>query len=441
MKNNKETRRRAVLSFIMAIILWSIVMGVVNPIMSVTFRQVPVEFTNKDSLKNDLKIVSQDFQRVNVEVRGTKSALRNLRTENIYAHVDLSKMEVGENRAEVLTSIRGSASEVEIVNVDPAFISIQIDEESSVSRNIALEVKGNLPDGYSIGEVRAVNKTVKISGVKSKLEKIEGVVGVIDVSNLTNTDVRTVALQFLDADGNEVLNINPEFRSVEVEIPVFRIKSVPIRVKTTGSLPDGTEIENIAPDPANVILRGEADVINKINSVDTKPINIENLLEDSNINIELIIPEGAEIYENVNITINYDVKEPGAIELVIPVSDIELRNKNEDYNYEFVGIENAKAVAVLENDEINTDNITKFVDVSNLPIGTHNVKLNFVEHEGVKISAVRPNQLVMKVTQKPQNITDDEDENSKKENPNQSQHDNPNDKPNNQEEKPVEITN
>ena len=93
-----------ILSLVIAILLWSYVMGVENPNETITIRNVRVNFQNMESLEQKgLILLSPSEQFVNIKISGKKNDLDKIRQGSIYATADLEGYGVGDSRVRVDT--------------------------------------------------------------------------------------------------------------------------------------------------------------------------------------------------------------------------------------------------------------------------------------------------------------------------------------------------
>ena len=126
-------------SLIMAVFLWSYVMGVVNPVRHIDYRGVEVQFTGTEYINREgLSILSPQNPKVNVRVEGTMSELSNIitRENGIVAEVNLSGVRPGENVVNISVTIKEQTGRVRIINVEPSQIVVNIDETSGKALSI-----------------------------------------------------------------------------------------------------------------------------------------------------------------------------------------------------------------------------------------------------------------------------------------------------------------
>ena len=98
----KNKKFQAILSLLIAIGLWMYVMGTVDPTMTTTVKDIPVEKVNEKVLK-DLGI-SATLERpktVDIVIKGARSDVNEAKKSEIEATVDVSNCELGENEAKI----------------------------------------------------------------------------------------------------------------------------------------------------------------------------------------------------------------------------------------------------------------------------------------------------------------------------------------------------
>ena len=151
---------------------------------------------------------------------------------------------------------------------------------------------------------------------------------------------------------------------------VKKQKEVPIKIDYQGSLPNGISKESEELSIKNVIISGEVDDVDKIESIETEPIYLSNITENKKITLDLIIPEGINIVGNdtsVILTYNVkyynntipEVKDDENQQITKTIEGIEISYIDEDttkYDYEYT----TKTVNIeIKGTKADIDNITK----------------------------------------------------------------------------------
>ncbi len=383
------------LSLIVAIFLWSYVIGIVNPEINITHRGIEVQTEGTAYLQREgLSIITPQNPRVNVELNGTKSDLGNIRSANIIAVMDLEGLTPGENNVEIDVSIQGTSGRVSVVNVEPSTIVVNLDEV--VSENIRLEVEtlGELEESYTLGNVRPLTNYVRVTAPSQIRNQIERVVAFADVSGKTETFMVNSNLIFLDKNDIELSNIESNISTIDIEVPIYKLKSVPIEVVTVGTLSQNENIENIHPNPENVIIRGNGDIVDSINSIKTEPINVAELVENENYNVKLKLPEGVSVHENNDIKLDFDYTSSTERSINIPLADIEIRNLVDGFEYEISNSIGSMNVVIYGESSLvsslNPEDVKPYISAAGLLIGEHEVEILIPPVEGLEFRSITP---------------------------------------------------
>lgn len=402
-KINKNKIYKIGISVVMAIFLWSWVIGVENPEIEIPYRGIDVAFEGEGYLnKEGLSIISPKNPKVNISIKGNKSDLNSIDSHNIKASIDLQGLKAGENKVPVDYSLQGQTGNIRIINVDPATILVKLDEIISENKKIDIEILGELPESYTLGETRALNSFVRVTGPSSDLAQVDRVVAYADVSNKTESFMVKSKLAFLDKNGIELNNIKTNVTSAEVEVPIYKIKSVPIKLKTYGALKPNERLENIKALPENIVIRGSAANVDKIKEIESESINISNLVEDSNYKVKLKLPDGISLHEDIDVKVSFDHIVNKEEIRKIPMDQISFVGKNSKLNYEIISDLKEVNVTLLGTDEdlknLLDTNINLSFNVTDLELGDRLVEIQANTLEGIRVKSIDPTSLTIRIT-------------------------------------------
>jgi YbbR domain-containing protein len=87
--------------------------------------------------------------------------------------------------------------------------------------------------------------------------------------------------------GMEITKISPS--SIRLYLDAVKTRSVPIKAKLTGKLPNSLSLKRVGVEPAFVILQGPESTLGKVREVFTDPIDLSLIPEDRKIPIGLDI--------------------------------------------------------------------------------------------------------------------------------------------------------
>ena len=262
-------------SLIFAIILWSYVKEEANFITSTNFKNVEVTYEGLSDLKeNNLVVISPKEATVDVKLQGYNSYMRNVTKDGIVAKVDLSRLKEGEHSVPVNVSYVDLG--ITVTNTSPRRIPFRIDKLIKEDMKANVIIKNKPLKGLSVGDIdRDFN--VSVSGPSTILNKISNVESHIDISDITESSTLDVEVLAYDDEGKVVQGVKIDPSDIKVNIPILKSKTVPIKV-----VYNEKTIENIVPndfsiEPSSVTIRGNSDVIESIDFIETKPINFNNI--------------------------------------------------------------------------------------------------------------------------------------------------------------------
>lgn len=292
-KTNYDKRQfmLKLISILFAFILWSYVKTEVNAYQSKNFRNVTVSYSNLEILKEkNLVLISPHEYFTTVTVGGYQSDLRGFNENNIAVSVDLSKAHEGDQSIPI--KVVSLDSRIKIEDYEPKMLPLKIDKRLEEKFNVNIAIIGKPKNGYTLGNIKNDFKTVVI-GASSNVSKIGKIEAQIDVTDLYSSTVMKSELTAYDINGVVMDNIKMEPSNIEINVPVLKNKTVPIKLVFDEESMSNFDISNFTIEPNSVTIRGKSNAIDSISSIDTNPINLNNI--KYNDKVTLNIPENVEV--------------------------------------------------------------------------------------------------------------------------------------------------
>jgi YbbR domain-containing protein len=81
--------------------------------------------------------------------------------------------------------------------------------------------------------------------------------------------------------GTEITKISPA--SVRISLDIVKTRSVPVKAKLAGKLPNSMGLKSAGVEPAFIILQGPETALGKIREVFTDPVELSSIREDRKI--------------------------------------------------------------------------------------------------------------------------------------------------------------
>lgn len=374
-----------VISLMFAILLWGYVLMTQNPprVKTVTDVTVSIEgeadlTTRKLTLRGDRAALLED---VSVRVRTELTSYADLSADDITASINLSRIT---STGKHTVRIHAKSSSGDVVSVSPSEIEVEID--TLTTRNIPIEIheEGELPEGYWAGDVQLDSATVLLEGPGTDLAKIVKAVGTIDLTNRTESLNQSIMLALYDKEGNVVESsiLFGGMPTVVAKQEILPSKLVPIDVDGAiigrEELPENFEIASYGTSLESTLVRivGDADVIQKIESLSLEPVDVTGCTESIQQELAINVPEGVRIIGADSVNLQVTIREKTAVlELTeLPIEIVGLaRKQTATLSQELANVTFSGRVSLLAG--ITRGDVKVYADVTGLAAGTHDVKL------------------------------------------------------------------
>ncbi|MEG1311811.1 MAG: CdaR family protein [Romboutsia sp.] len=359
----KNNTRIKLISLLSAIVLWLYVMAVVDPEESKIFENLPIEISNMSQLKeNDLVIYPEIELTSDITITGKRSSLQKLKKESIHVYGQINDPMEGKKDMYLKANVPGKVthefkSNIKIINLEKI-----VKEKRTIDINIEGKLKNN------IEPVTLDKDNVKISGPRVLVNKVQKVVGTVNTGNETTNFSSKVKLVPVDIDGKEVEGVDLEKSTINVNIILLKEKTVPIKVKFTNNNEIEDILKNYEVSQRTINIKGKKDIVDKIDSISTKAVDLESITENTSKDIYLEIPEGI-IVDSKYITIKLDIAKNIITDLTYNSQDVQLRNKSEGIDISKIKIPDVIKVSIEHADNIEApikSDIILYIDFNKL---------------------------------------------------------------------------
>ncbi|WEG72800.1 CdaR family protein [Vagococcus intermedius] len=217
-------------------------------------------------------------------------------TRKFTVEADLTRFEEG--TYEVPISIQNLNPGVQGTLADRT-IHVTLEKRSSKKVSVTPKINDNLlKHGYTLEGIKVTPEVVKVTGGKKTLKKIKRVEATLsDDRDLSENLSKRVDLIAVDEDGNAlsvVMTPNTATMTVEISAPT---KMVPIKVKRSGTLPNGIKSFEFKPEIKEVRLQGAMETLDKVNEIELS-INTSEVTEEFKETYRLPTQAGIEMSPN-----------------------------------------------------------------------------------------------------------------------------------------------
>ncbi len=366
-KKNKKKLRTAMLSVMLAVIVWFMVIYINDPDITTTVSNLDVRFVGEKVLRDkELALTGKDeIGTLSVVVTGKRSDLMDY-MDDIYVQVEVGDIDqTGEYKLNGVISVPTARINVEKENFD----NIPIRVEMLTSKDIEVTVKQTGTLKNKLVQSIVNNPTVTVTGAKSEIDNVGGAMATVDISSLKEDNTEKVNYLLTDKNGalideNETIETTRSY--VEVSNTIFEAKTLPIVPMLTAELENDhiLKTDKSVVSPASVLVgvlpeNTDDKVIARIDVLFEGNTG-EYMLENTN---GMYIPEES---KKVKVKTETAKKVTEEIEL-----SVEAENVPEGFNVKIE--DNLRAWVWGEEGKVSSENVKAVVDVAGLEKGNYDL--------------------------------------------------------------------
>lgn len=393
-KSENRTLIVKVVCLLLSFGLWLYISNVENPLRTYELKNIPVELINEDSVADSKFAIANKQQfTVDLKLEGPSSEVIKIKKEDFRIVADMSAYALKNGENTIPVQILDYPENISIKN--NGFLGIKVNLEELVQKEFTIKSKVKVTYKERIfGKEQTITpKTVMVAGGKSAIEKINEAILIGEEKDVDKNKQNEYDIKFVDSSGNEVNNIKPNIKTASLSIVVVNGKSVPINLKTTGSISQELKLEGYELSKNNINILGDNEKLSKIDSIDTEFVDMSLLQVGSEMDVKLNLPEGISAQDGDN-----------TIKVKFKLRKEEIATKNLTCNVKYANLseaftaepENSTVNITLTGtqtalDKVTPENINVILDLSNVKgEGTfdYTPQATFTQENDVKISVV-----------------------------------------------------
>lgn len=386
-----------IVSAVFAVILWTVIVNIYDPNTSYTFSNITVQLTNTQSLTDkNYTFDVVDGGKISVTVSGPKSVVTDLKTSDIVATADLSKVTAFTDYVDIQVQVVKDGQVLNNVEAVPRTSALKLSIENRDTNTYAVNVNttGTPLNGYAVASTASSPTYIKVTGPTSLVESVASVGVDVDVSGAEGTINTQSDINMYDSDGNIITNDELEMSSktADVTVEMSRTKTVPVVAKTSGTPAQGCVVTDTSLSQTSVVISGQQDVLSKIDSITipSSAISVEGLSEDKTYTFKLTdyVASGVKIVSDSRLQVTVKISKASSKTIHISSDAIKINNVSSGYNavLEGSGIDVTIAGRDTILDNVSASDITCSVDATGLSAGTHSVDVSISVPSGCSVS-------------------------------------------------------
>jgi YbbR domain-containing protein len=281
------------IALLLAVLVWVVASNEEDPLEERAFTQpVTVELR---APAPGLILTSVSVTRTTVTLSAPRSVWETLTESQIHVRADLSGLTAGTQEVALVWAVDTPATRV--IQLDPATISVTLEERATRTRAVRVDITGEPALGYEMGDVTLSANTVDVSGPASAVDRVSEVVANVSVAGLKSDFNSDVVLKPVDASGKIVLGVTLDPTNTQVLLPITQklgFRDVAVKVVITGQVASGYRITNFTASPPIVtVSSSDPQKVSELPGfVETQPVDINNASDDFSGAVALNLPEG-----------------------------------------------------------------------------------------------------------------------------------------------------
>ncbi len=387
LKNNTKIK---VISLLSAILLWLYVMIFVDPSENKLYENVPVTISNMRDLNDkDLVIYPEIELTADIYVSGKLSDIQKTKKENIHISGQINDPIEGNNRVLLKANIDGNVthkfkdSNIKIINLEKV-----VKEKRTIDIQVESSSKGKIdkaiPDQDSI----------RVSGPRVLVNQVQKVIATLDVGNRVDDFTEKLKLYPVDKNGERVEGVDLESSFVNVTVTLLKQKNVPIKINYIENRNNQDILKNYKITPSTINIKGNKDIIESITYINTKPLDLSSISNNTSKEVALEIPEGI-ITDTKYITIKLEEMKPIREDIIYSDRDIEIRNIEDEFDISKLNIPNEIKVSFEKKDSsepVVKEDILLYIDL-NTPSEDGNYEIKYETNKEINNVEINPNKI------------------------------------------------
>lgn len=264
-----------IISLIVAVVLWFIVVGITDPTVTQTYRNVTVRLVNTSIItanEQTLEILDDSNILPSVTVKAPRSVIRELgnASENIIAIADVANLSADKTNIPIDFSTVKYNDKVESIKSSEESVLVNIEKKESIQLPLVTTTSGTIESGYVVGDVTPSQNQIKISGPASVIGEIKKAAINVEITGFTDNISTLADVVLYAADGTEVSQHNLELNatSVRVNVDILATKRVPVSYEVMGTPAEGyAATGEVEVYPESIVIAGNKSEINRITTI------------------------------------------------------------------------------------------------------------------------------------------------------------------------------
>ena len=381
------------LSIIFAFLIWLIVVNYEDPMTTRVIADISVEKVNEEAITSEMKAIEyREGETISVRVRGKRSVVDRMTSQDIYAFADLEKKSIT-GAIDIQIEV---ADGVTVLDKMPSVMMVDLENIITVQKEIQYYMEGEPNENYVYLDPVISPNNIEIQGPESKIGLIKSVLVPVNIEGVVRDVTLYSTPQIIDDNNNIIRGLNKSITQVQIQVPIDKVKSIDVLTNLRGLAAEGYEVVDVTLSQNQLRVRGDEADINGINNIVISNINVSGLTETTTVEVDLtdLLPPGVFVHNDIQ-TVEVVVHVEPILEKTVEINsgDITLRRLPEDMQFAYIE-ETSYTISFRglqsQLDDVTIERIAPNINVENLEEGIHEIELNFFVPSNVELISERP---------------------------------------------------
>ena len=295
------------LAIVLSVAVWVLANVEMNPEVTAAFSSgIPIEVTG---LPKDMVVYGTEPGVVNIKIRAPQDSWSRLRAGSFTASVDVSTASAGLREVDI--NVVCGDPRVRVLEMQPSRVSLRL--EPVITRTVPVHVRAldEAPIGYTMMLPHSTPAQVTVTGAAPLAQSISEAYVEVRLDGSKVSFARSYQPILRDAQNREVKGVQMAPSSVEVEVPIDRLrnyKTVSLKAVITGTVAPGYWISGIVVQPSAVTFGGDPQVLESFGYVETGPVDVSGAITEVLKSVSIYIPPGTALDKKEEVFVKVSVQ-------------------------------------------------------------------------------------------------------------------------------------
>ncbi len=362
----------------LAVLLWLVVMDYENPVVTREIKGVKYEIHGLEELnKRGIIIENVDKKTVDITIKGTWNNVMSFKPDDIKSYIDVGDYNVGKASINVISVVNDIG--VSIKESKPLKINVVFDEVVEREKNIKVVLDGKVKEGLKVEKFDSFNKKIMVRGPLNRVNKIVHLEAKINIDKKEKSFIENVELVAKDSKGEVLKNIDIKKSVLDIYVPIYIEKNLPVEVKTKGKVSKDYGIFSSDTEPASIKVKIDTDKYKGDKKLKTEVIDVTNKQISFKKEVSIEQEDGLTFLDKSNVKVFIKIEPKETRKIKIPVDKITFVGKNSEYDYKVLFDKKEVVLNIIDVTsniaKIKDNDFTLEIDLKNKEKGKHKVPI------------------------------------------------------------------